>query len=191
MQPRSMAGYIKSNPGPKPTLKTLLHTLTQSPTLTKHTNLPVQSSQSSPPLLSPAHSPSNSPTSVQSHLPPLQKTPTYHRASIQLHILIYLKQHIGPLYVSREGGVSASQVERTPVRTTLTYWVVGPLHSYTQEGWVDNNKDEKKKSWEEVYITATDLTHNSRRAGQTITKLSNDPTTPNHPCLVNANQVAH
>ena len=42
-------------------------------------------------------------------------------------------------------------------------------------------KDEKKKSWEEV-ITSTDLTHNSRRAY---------PTTPNHLCLVNANQVAH
>ena len=51
-------------------------------------------------------------------------------------------------------------------------------------------KDEKKKSWEEV-ITSTDLTHNSRRAWQTIRKLSNDPTTPNPPCLVNANQVAH
>ena len=24
---------------------------------------------------------------------------------------------------------------------TLTYWVVGPLHSYTQEGWVDNNNN--------------------------------------------------
>ena len=33
----------------------------------------------------------------------------------------------------------ASQVGRTPGRATLTYWVVGPLHSYTQEGWVDNN----------------------------------------------------
>ena len=51
-------------------------------------------------------------------------------------------------------------------------------------------KDEKKKSWEEV-ITSTDLTHNSRRAWQTIRKLSNDPTTPNPPCLVHANQVAH
>ena len=51
-------------------------------------------------------------------------------------------------------------------------------------------KDEKKKSWEEV-ITSTDLTHNSRKAWQTIRKLSNDPTTPNPPCLVNANQVAH
>ena len=51
-------------------------------------------------------------------------------------------------------------------------------------------KDEKKKSWEEV-ITSTDMTHNSRRAWQTIRKLSNDPTTPNPPCLANANQVAH
>ena len=50
-------------------------------------------------------------------------------------------------------------------------------------------KDDNKKSWEEV-ITSTDLTHNSRRAWQTIRKLSNDPTTPNPPCLVNANQVA-
>ena len=55
---------------------------------------------------------------------------------------------------------------------------------------IDKMKDEKKKSWEEV-ITLTDLTHNSHRAWQTIRKLSNDPTTPNPPCLVNANQVAH
>ena len=66
-------------------------------------------------------------------------TPTYHRASIQLHTRIYLKQHTGLLDVSREGSASASQVERTPGRPTLTYWVVGPLHSYTHEGWVDNN----------------------------------------------------
>ena len=40
---------------------------------------------------------------------------------------------------------------------------------------------------------STDLTHNSHKALQTITirKLSNDPTTPNPPCLVNDNQVAH
>ena len=87
-----LAGDIESNPGPKPTLKTLLQTLT------KYTNSQVQHSQSSP-----VHSPPNSPTSVQSHLPPLQNTPTYHRASIQLHTLIYLKQHTGPLDVSREG----------------------------------------------------------------------------------------
>ena len=55
---------------------------------------------------------------------------------------------------------------------------------------IDTMKDEKKKSWKEV-ITSTDLTHNSRRAWQTIRKLSNDPTTPNLPCVVNANQVAH
>ena len=55
---------------------------------------------------------------------------------------------------------------------------------------IDKMNDEKKKSWEEV-ITSTDLTHNSRRTWQTIRKLSNDPTTPNHPCLVNANQVSH
>ena len=55
---------------------------------------------------------------------------------------------------------------------------------------IDKMKDEKKKSWEEV-ITSTDLIHNSRMAWQTIRKLSNDPTTPNPPCLVNANQVAH
>ena len=51
-------------------------------------------------------------------------------------------------------------------------------------------KDEKKKSWEEV-ITSTDLTHNSRMVWQTIRKLSNNPTTPNPPCLVNSDQVAH
>ena len=51
-------------------------------------------------------------------------------------------------------------------------------------------KDGKKKSWEDA-ITSTDLTHNSRRAWHTIRRLSNDPTTPNHPCLVNAYQVSH
>ena len=51
-------------------------------------------------------------------------------------------------------------------------------------------KEEKKKRWEEV-ITSIDLTHNSRKAWQTIKKLSNYPTSPNPPCLVNSNQVAH
>ena len=73
----------------KTNTKTLLHSLT------KYTNSQVQSSS-----LSPAHSPPTSPTSVQS---PLQNTPTYHRASIQLHTLIYLKQHTGPVDVSQEG----------------------------------------------------------------------------------------
>ena len=78
-------------------------------------------------------------TSVQSPLPPLQNTPTYHIPYIQLYTRIYLKQHTGPLDVSREVGASTSQVERTPGRATLTYWVVEPLHCYSQEGWVDNN----------------------------------------------------
>ena len=115
-RPRSMAreaptpcGRHSVHPGPKPTLKTLLHTLT------KYTKSPFQPSQSFPPSLSPAHSPPN--------------TPTYHRSSIQLRTLIYLKQHTGPLDVSREGGASAGQVERTPGRATLTSWVVGPLHA--------------------------------------------------------------
>ena len=55
---------------------------------------------------------------------------------------------------------------------------------------IDKMKDKKKNSWEEV-STSTDLTHNRRRTRQTIRKLSNDFTTPNPPCLVNANQVAH
>ena len=55
---------------------------------------------------------------------------------------------------------------------------------------IDTMKEEKKKRWEEV-ITSLDLTHNSRKAWQTIKKLSNDPTSPNPPCLVNSNQVAH
>ena len=74
-----LAGDIRPNPGPKPTVKTLLHTLT------KYTNSPVHPSQSSSPSLSTAHSLPNLPTSVHS---PLQNIPTYHRASIQLHTYI-------------------------------------------------------------------------------------------------------
>ena len=55
---------------------------------------------------------------------------------------------------------------------------------------IDTMKEEKKKRWKEV-ITLIDRTHNSRKAWQTIKKLSNDPTSPNPPCLVNSNQVAH
>ena len=50
--------------------------------------------------------------------------------------------------------------------------------------------EENKKRWEEL-ITSTDLTHNSRKAWQTIRKISNDPTTPTSPCLVSSNQIAH
>ena len=40
-------------------------------------------------------------------------------------------------------------------------------------------------------ITSTNMTHDSRKACNTIRKLSNDPTTSSPPCLVSANQVAH
>ena len=128
-----LAGDIESITGPKPTLKTLLHTLN---------TLILQSNPLNPP-----HPHSPQPTHRLTHphisnpLSSLCKTHTHttERASIQLHTLIYLKQHTGPLYVSREGGASASQVERTPGRANLTSWVVGPHHSYTQEGSVDNN----------------------------------------------------
>ena len=47
-----------------------------------------------------------------------------------------------------------------------------------------------KKTWEE-FMTSIDLTHNSCKPWQTIKKLSNDPTSPKPPCLVNSNQVVH
>ena len=55
---------------------------------------------------------------------------------------------------------------------------------------IDTMKEQKGNKWEKV-ITSTDLTHNSRKAWKNIRKLSNDPTSTNPPCLVNANQVAH
>ena len=58
----------ESNPGPKPTLKTLSHTRTQPPTLTKYTRSSVQPAQTSPPSLSLAYSPPKHPH--------LSKTPT-------------------------------------------------------------------------------------------------------------------
>ena len=67
-----LAGDIESNPGPKPTLKTLTHTHTQPPTITKYTNSSIQPPQTRPPPLSLVHPPPKTPTSVQ---PP--KTPTY------------------------------------------------------------------------------------------------------------------
>ena len=40
-------------------------------------------------------------------------------------------------------------------------------------------------------ITLTDLTSNSRKAWQTIRKISNDPTASKPHCLATDNQVAH
>ena len=84
---------------PKPTLKTVLHTLTQSPTLTKYSNSPVQPYQSSPPSLSPATHRLTHPH-LSNPICPLCKThphTTEHRFNCTL---IYLKQHTGPLDVS-------------------------------------------------------------------------------------------
>ena len=55
---------------------------------------------------------------------------------------------------------------------------------------LDKMTEEKRKIWEEV-ITSTNMTHNCRKAWKTINKLSNDPTSSNHVCLVTANQVAY
>ena len=49
---------------------------------------------------------------------------------------------------------------------------------------------ENKRRWEEM-ITSIDLTGNSRKAWQTIRKISIDLTAPKTSCLVTANQVAH
>ena len=58
-----LAGDIESNPGPKPTLKTLSHTRTQPPTLTKNTSSSVQPPRTRP--LSLVHPPPKTPTSIQ------------------------------------------------------------------------------------------------------------------------------
>ena len=55
---------------------------------------------------------------------------------------------------------------------------------------IDKMTEEKRKRWEEV-ITSNNMTHNSHKVWNTMRKLSNDPTTSNHSCLVSANQVAH
>ena len=80
IRPRSMAGWASAPCGrhwvqsrTKTNTKTFLHTLTQPPTLTKYTNSSVQPPQSSPPLLSAAHSTPYLPKYVQ--FPP-KKTPS-------------------------------------------------------------------------------------------------------------------
>ena len=75
-----LAGDIESNPGPKPTLKTLTHTRTQPPTITKYTNSSIQHAQTRPPPLSLVHPPPKTPTSVQ---PP--NTPHLHFLSTSPH----------------------------------------------------------------------------------------------------------
>ena len=60
-----LAGDIESNPGPRPTLKTLSHTRTQPPTLSKCTGSSVQLPWACPPPLSLVHAPPRTPTSIQ------------------------------------------------------------------------------------------------------------------------------
>ena len=85
--------------------------------------------------------------------------------------------------VSRKSHRAYMKHTRNSTQATL-------LPKETENKLIDTMKEEKKKRWEEV-ITSIDLTHNSRKAWQTIKKLSNNPTFPNPPCLVNSNQVAH
>ena len=69
----------------------------------------------------------------------------------------------------------------------------GPFGDGTLETGVESietMKEQKRNKWEEV-ITSTDRTHHSRNVWQNIRKLSNDQTSTNPLCLVNATQVAH
>ena len=54
---------------------------------------------------------------------------------------------------------------------------------------IDKMTDGKRKRLEEL-ITSTNMTHNSRKAWNTIQNLYNDPTITNPPCLISAKQVA-
>ena len=53
-----------------------------------------------------------------------------------------------------------------------------------------NNMKEEKKRWEEI-ITTTIMTHNSRKAWNTIRNISDDSASSTPLYLVSANQVAH
>ena len=118
--PAAWLGETLSPSRTKTNTKTLLHTLT------KYTNSPVQPSQSSP-----AHSP----TSVQSPLPPLQHTHIPQSIYSTAHTYIPQATYWTSGYLP--GGWCLCWWKGR--LDTLTSWFVAPLHSYTQEGWVDNN----------------------------------------------------
>ena len=71
---------------------------------------------------------------------------------------------------------SQTQYEAYKKQYSSNHFAEGTLE--TGNKLSDTMKKNKKKRWEEV-ITLIDLTHNSRKAWQTIKKLYNDPTSPN------------
>ena len=120
----------ESNPGPKPTLKTLLHTLT------KYTNSPVP--------LNPPHPHSPQPTHRLPHphlSTPLCKTHPHTTEHLFNCTHLYTSSNILDLWMPPGRVVPLLASWKGRLAATLTYWVVGPLHSYTQEGWVDNNNN--------------------------------------------------
>ena len=112
-----LAGDIESNPGPKPTLKTLTHTRTQPPTITKYTKSSIQPPQTRPPPLSLVHPPPKTPTSVQ---PP--KTPTYTSSPAAPTLTPYTLDRIQP---TRPDSPHISPPHKPP-------YVPTPAHSHTR-----------------------------------------------------------
>ena len=127
-----LAGDIESNPGPKPTLKTLTHTRTQPPTITKYTNSSIQPPQTRPPPLSLVHPPPKTPTSVQ---PP--KTPTYTSSPPALTLTPYTLDRIQP---TRPDSPHISPPHKPP-------YVPTPAHSHTR-----NKQKTSKTKHKEITI---------------------------------------
>ena len=127
-----LAGDIESNPGPKPTLKTLTHTRTQPPTITKYTNSPIQPPQTRPPPLSLVHPPPKTPTSVQ---PP--KTPTYTSSPPAPTLTPYTLDRIQP---TRPDSPHISPPHKPP-------YVPTPAHSHTR-----NKQKTSKTKHKEIKI---------------------------------------
>ena len=127
-----LAGDIESNPGPKPTLKTLTHTRTQPPTITKYTNSSIQPPQTRPPPLSLVHPPPKTPTSVQ---PP--KTPTYTSSPPAPTLTPYTLDRIQP---TRPDSPHISPPHKPP-------YVPTPAHSHTR-----NKQKTSKTKHKEIKI---------------------------------------
>ena len=127
-----LAGDIESNPGPKPTLKTITHTRTQPPTITKYTNSSIQPPQTRPPPLSLVHPPPKTPTSVQ---PP--NTPTYTSSPPAPTLTPYTLDRIQP---TRPDSPHISPPHKPP-------YVPTPAHSHTR-----NKQKTSKTKHKEIKI---------------------------------------